>query len=559
MSVVRCRVLHGFYTDSVRLMRLQSALAALPGVEDAGAMMGGAVNLSLLAEAGLLPESARASASDVLISVRAGDEESARAALARVESLLDASSAASVDYRARSLEVALKTLPECNLVAISVAGRFAAALAEEAIERRRHVFLFSDNVGIEDEVRLKQKAARHGLLLMGPDCGTALLHGVGLGFSNRVEAGPIGLVSASGSGVQAVAAALARKGIGISVAFGCGSRDLSDAVGGLTTIQALHRLERDDSTRVIVMISKPPSPEVATRVLAAARSLTKPVVVDFLGQAPPARRIDNLHFASTLEDAARIAARLPGESVEPAAPDTDGFSSSQKLFRGLFSGGTLAQEGLLSLGVYSARVESNLTGAAWPGGSGDAHWILDLGDDEFTQGRLHPMLDNRLRVEMLLQQAKDPRVAVVVLDVVLGDGSHPDPAGDLAPAVHKARLAASQEGRRLEVIVILVGTGADPQGLDNQASAFRQAGARVEFDCQSGICRAGGLICALSPESESPEAALQPLPAPLRVVNVGLEVFYESLLAQEAEVLQVDWRPPAGGDDELALLLSKMK
>ncbi len=560
MSVVRNRKIPGFYCDSVRLMLLQRELAALPGIEDAGAVMGSAVNLSLLADAGLLPEGGSPSATDLLICVRAKDEASGREALQQVERLLESGERTSGGYQPRSLQAALQMLPECNLVSISIPGRFAADLAEKALELKRHVFLFSDNVSLEDEVRLKREADRQGLLLMGPDCGTALIHGVGLGFCNQVKAGPIGLVSASGTGLQAVASALDESGSGVSLAFGCGSRDLSDEVGGLTTIQALQRLEEDRATGAIVLISKPPSPRTAARILDTARSLSKPVVVDFLGQAPPAERIDNLYFVSTFSEAARQAAQLPEDRTERSAVDSAGFASGQKLLRGFFSGGTLAQEALQILKIYSPDVQSNLSGSTREEQAPGAHWVLDLGADEFTSGRLHPMLDHRLRIERLLRSAKNPQVAVVVLDVVLGHGAHPDPASELAPAIQETRRVAAADGRRLETVVLLVGTEADPQDLEKQRSEFGRAGAIVESDCRSAISHAGGLISALNRRQPAEtDVNLLPLDSPLQVVNIGLEAFYQSMIAQDVESLHVDWRPPAGGDEELASILSKMK
>jgi FdrA protein len=367
------------------------------------------------------------------------------------------------------------------------ARSFAAGVARQALRLGKNVFLYSDNVSLDDETALKQMAAEKGLLVMGPDCGTAIVNGVGLGFANRVRRGPIGLVAASGTGLQQVSARIHQLGSGVTHALGTGGRDLSQAVGAVTARQGLDLLSRDPETRVIVLVSKPPSPAVADELLRAARSAGKPIVVDFIGYSPPARQVDNLHFATTLDEAADLAVQLAASTpdAEPALDlNLDRFAPGQRYLRGLFSGGTLAYEALLILqgylpGVYSNapldkeyRLANSLVS--------QAHTIVDLGEDEFTVGRLHPMMDNDLRIRRLQQEADDAEVAVILLDVVLGYGAHPDPASELAPAIARARTGAEKAGRYLEVVTVVVGTDEDPQGFDAQVQQLEAAGARVE-------------------------------------------------------------------------------
>ncbi|RLC79455.1 MAG: FdrA family protein [Chloroflexi bacterium] len=565
MTVTKAEIRTGAYYDSVILMQLQRSLAALPGLLDAGVVMGTAANKDILAQSDLLtPEVQSAVADDLVIVVRAQDDGAAQAALAQVDELLTRRRGTiEQEFRPKSLESAAKMLPEAQWVLVSVPGRYAAGVARQALRLGKNVFLYSDNVSLEDEIALKQTAAAKGLLVMGPDCGTAIVNGVGLGFANRVRRGPIGIVAASGTGLQQVSVRIHQLGSGVTHALGTGGRDLSEPVGAAAARQGLDLLSRDPETRVIVLVSKPPAPQVADELLRTARSAGKPVVVDFIGYAPPARQVDNLHFAATLDQAADLAVQL-AQDAERRMQGLDKiaelglFAPGQRYLRGLFSGGTLAYEALLILQDYVPTVYSNA-----PLKKGQSvlenslvsveHTIVDLGEDEFTVGRLHPMMDNDLRIRRLQQEAQDPDVAIILLDVVLGYGAHPDPAGELAPAIAEARASTEEAGRYLEVVAILVGTDEDPQGFDGQAQQLQAAGARVETSNEAAARYVGRMIKALNPQPPIPN--LQSLAA----MNVGLESFAESLAAQDTPVVQVDWQPPAGGNEKLMALLERMR
>lgn len=572
-GVLRYLVRPGAYHDSIVLMQLRVALSELPGVRDAGAVMGSGGNLDLLRDGGLLPgDLEETAADDLLVVVRADDTDAAEAALSRVDELLARRRVESDrELRPRSLASALRTLPEARWVSISVPGRYAADLAREALDRDRHVFLFSDHVELEDEVALKKSAAAAGRLVMGPDCGTALVAGTGLGFANRVRRGPVGLVAASGTGLQTVASRLHALGTGVSHALGTGGRDLSSAVGGVTALQAIDLLGRDPATEVLVLVSKPPAPEVTSRVLAALRDTTrstdKPAVVCLLGRALPFRRLGALHFASSLTGAAETAASLArgpedptsATAVAPAASTTTSSPSGRKgELRGLFSGGTLAQEALEGWTALFGPVTSNLTApGALPWRSSEpvaGHLLLDLGEDEFTAGRPHPMIDPAAVTERLEREAENPRVAAVLMDVVLGDGAHPDPASVLAPTIR----AACEARPDLLIVTLLVGTDEDPQDLESQRGRLEEAGARVVSDLPT----AQELLLAVGapqPREIGEPVPLSALEEPLAAVNVGVEAFYQALLSQEVEAVQVEWRPPAGGDERLASILQRMK
>ena len=381
------------------------------------------------------------------------------------------------------------------------------------------------------------------------------------------------MVAASGTGLQQVSSRIHQLGGGMTHAFGTGGRDLSEAVGAITAHQALDLLARDPETEVIVLISKPPAPAVAEGLLRAARKAGKPVVVDLIGFSAPAKRQGNLHFVRTFDEAAALSVELAsaGQPDQPAA-DADGFAPDQRYLRGLFSGGTLAYEALLILQDYLPVVYSN---APLKKGqyllknslASEENTIVDLGEDEFTVGRLHPMMDNTLRIQRLLQEASDPEVAVILLDVVLGYGSHEDPASELAPAITQAIATASGAGRHLPIVAVVVGTDLDPQGMDGQIEQLKAAGAWVETRNDIAVQYVGELVQSLEQRASedmdgTPAFAavdLAKIQTALAGINVGLESFAESLRDQDAAAIHVDWRPPAGGDSKMAALLERMK
>ncbi|MGD2251294.1 MAG: acyl-CoA synthetase FdrA [Anaerolineales bacterium] len=561
-TVTKFEIRRGTYYDSAMLMQLQSALAALKGVADAGVVMATPANLELLEQIDMLPNAAQqAGSDDLLIVVRAKTDKQASAALIQVDELLARRrSAIEEAFRPRSLEAAVKMLPEARWVLVSVPGRYAAGVARQAMKLGRNVFLYSDNVSLEEEVALKRMAIAEKLLLMGPDCGTAIVNRVGLGFANRVRRGEIGIVAASGTGLQAVAARIHALGAGVSHALGTGGRDLKQEVAAITARQSLDLLSRDPQTRVIVLVSKPPDADVAAHLLGSAQAAGKPVVVHFMGFPPPAQKLGNLYFALNLSQAASMAVdtlngqgERPGAETAEAAPPT----KARRFLRGLFSGGSLAYEALLGLQLFLGRVYANAPihpsqGLADPLKSQE-HTIIDLGEDVFTVGRLHPMLDNDLRLRRLQQEAADPEVAMILLDVVLGEGAHPDPASELAPAIADVRRKHG-----VEVVAVLVGTDEDPQDLEAQRKRLLDAGAQVFEDVSQALVHINRRLGWARPETIAP-VPLECLTEPLSAINVGIETFYQSLTTQGASVVQVDWRPPAGGDEKLMAILEKMR
>lgn len=481
--VVSARVLPRRYVDSIVAMRLAVDLSARAGVQRAAAMMGTPANKAQLAAGGFCaPSIDAAGADDLVVAVLAETEPAGTAALEGVDDALATRLGGTATHAARSLEDALRTQPASNVASISVPGEHAAVEARRALEAGLHVFCFSSGVSLEDEVALKELAASKGLLCMGPDCGTAILRGTGLGFSNAVRRGPVGVVGAAGTGIQAITTQLEQRGIGTSHAIGAGSRDLREEVGARTTLAALDALGDDPATELIVVVSKPGDPGPSVKVWAAAATSAKPVVVCLLG--------DERADAATLDDAVALVAGklgLSGEELEwtahPTAEECRGRLGSRRFVRGLFSGGSLCAEAQVVLWREGLRVRSNVPlHAVEPldgGAVSHGHAMIDLGTEEFTRGLPHPMIDVRIRAARLAAEAADEDVAVVILDVVLGYNAAEDPAGALAPAIRDALRAARGTGSEPTIVASVVGTERDPQVRSRQEETLREAGAIV--------------------------------------------------------------------------------
>jgi succinyl-CoA synthetase alpha subunit len=469
---------------------------------------------------------AEAAPNDLVLVVR-GEEGVLDGAVAAFEKSLSPADAPKKGRREEeaygSVAEALRNNPEANLALISVPGEYAGAEAMKALRRGLNVMLFSDNVPMHQEVALKKYASERGLLVMGPDCGTAIISGAPLAFANVVRRGKIGVVGASGTGMQEVTCLADQLGQGISQAIGTGGHDLSVAVGGLTMRAAIGLLAEDGETEVIALISKPPAKEVAEAVLEEARKTKKPVVVCFLGAPASSCNQGNLVQAHSLEEAAHKAVALAqGKAPVYVSPTGDDLqiqkqSSSlrarlrpgQKYLRGLYSGGTFCYEALLHLQKLLPALAGNT-----PTGSVQqladihksvGHTVIDLGDDDFTRGKPHPMIDPAQRNRRLLQEADDPETAVLLLDVVLGYGAHPDPAGELAQAVAEAkkRGAAHKNGSKdIVYIGFICGTEGDPQNFREQRAKLAAAGLHLCASNIQAVALAGAVLGGLHPDGK---------------------------------------------------------
>jgi FdrA protein len=507
------------YQDSVKLMQVSTEVADSFAVDRAVAMMGTDENKRMLAESELLDESSLAEfdPNDLILAVRDDDPEQAAAALDEMEASIRGGQGRPVEEvdsgerTPRSVSTAIDRLPDANLALVSVPGEYAVREAWKSLHEGLHVHIFSDNVGLDDESELKSFGREHGRLVMGPDCGSAIVDGVPLGFANEVREGSVGVVSAAGTGLQAVTSLVDRAGAGISQAIGTGGRDLQDAVGGIATQQGLEMLSADDGTEVIVLISKPPGSGTVDDVLGAVSDCPKPVVVEFVGGDPDPIEDAGGVAAETLAEAAGLAvSELPdGESAADVTfdegttgltdPDRAGEAvadrsdpgENRQYVRGLYTGGTLCSEAVALLADRVDDVSSNAgIGAALEDPlAPDGHAVVDLGADEFTQGRPHPMIDSTVRDEQLRRTVESDDALVVLLDVVLGYGAHPDPAGSVVEV-----LAEADHGDWPVVVASVCGTREDPQDWGQQVDALADAGVCVAGSNADAVRLAGNVI-----------------------------------------------------------------
>ena len=473
MSVVVNEVRRGAYFDSVALMRIAAAVKAMPGIEECGLLMATPANRRILADAAVLSDDSKnAGPGDLLIALRARDAESGQAGLVEARRLIDQPKGQQSDdanWTPRTIRSAKAMLPGANLALISVPGVYATAEAMKAIRHGLNVMMFSDNVSVADEFDLKTAAQAAGVLMMGPDCGTAILGGVPLGFANAVTRGDIGLIGASGTGIQEVSCLVSNGGGGISHAIGTGGRDLEGQIGGLTTLMAIDLLDADAGTRHIVVISKPPDPATARRVLERVARSAKSFTICFIGDTG-ADTPTNARHAPTLEAAALSAL---GQTVPSAT--TIHVKPGRGVIRGLFAGGTLCAEAQVVLREAGLALASNaaIGGASSMADAEGRHTLIDLGDDEYTLGRPHPMIEPAVRDDALASALADPACAVLLIDCVLGYGSHADPAG------HLARQFASLPLKRPAIVASVTGTEADPQRRSAQVRTLEAAGIHV--------------------------------------------------------------------------------
>jgi len=473
-------VRRGFYLDSVALMRLSRSVSGITGVIEAALMMGTPSNIRVMTDAGLLDETfSEANGGDLVIAITANDRQAADYALHQANLLLDKpieTGATLGTWRPRTIESAHRALPGANLALVSVAGDYAAAEARKALRLGLHVMIFSDNVAVEEEADLKRQARGLGLLVMGPDCGTSIINGTPLAFANNVPRGRTGLIGASGTGIQEVACLIARGGGGISQAIGVGGRDLSAAVGAITTLMALDALDRDTDTEHVIIISKPPAPDVATLVIERVAASPKNFTLCFIG-ADGFELPANATFANTLKAAAESAfdGRRLDLDTDPMTPVLSRPMVDRHI-QGLFSGGTLCAEAQVVLLAAGEAVASNVpvAGASAVGVYGSGHTLLDFGNDEYTRGRPHPMIDPEVRNRAVVAAIDDPSTGVILLDVVLGYGASENPAGHLHNLIGLRRKAASPA-----IIASVTGTDDDPQHRSSQVEILQSANITV--------------------------------------------------------------------------------
>lgn len=558
------------YQDSIVLMLLTNKLNTLPGIKKVSVMMGTPANKDIFKTGGLYTEELeKASPNDMAVVLDIEDTSLIDGVMKEIDEFLAEQAQGGNEGRgeevAKTWDKALELGNDAQVAVFSIPGTHAALEIEKALDEGKHVFCFSDNVAIEDEKRLKEKAHEAGLLLMGPDCGTGIINGIPVAFTNAVRKGKIGVVGASGTGIQEVTTIIHKLGGGVTNAIGTGGRDLKDEVGGITFKDSIMTLEKDPNTEVIVAISKPPAPEVRDEVLNLLRSISKPAVSIFLGEKPEAHE-EKLYRAYTLEEAAQIAVQLLNKEEVKAVDETlaipaHDLKPEQKYVKGLYSGGTLAYEAamLVNEGLGLTNEDHAPEGFILKNAG---HEIIDLGDDVYTQGRPHPMIDPTIRKEMLEKAGQDPQTAVILLDVVLGYGSHANMAQELAPTIKEIKAAAQAEGRELFVVGTVVGTDEDPQNIHEQEQIMKDAGVLLCNSNAQAVRLALGLLDhplvseeksvnstpAVTPVTIEPSSEMLALLTNQSFINIGLRSFAEAITNHGGKVVQFDWQPIAGGN-----------
>ena len=484
------------YVDSVSLMSISTKANQIEGVTQAFVAMGTPMNKEVLANLDLLTDELdAATGGDLMVVLEVENPDQLDGALQALEDLLARKNndTGASQTRYRTLDAALESDPDSNLVMISVNGTFAAREAQKALNGGKNVLMFSDNVSVADELALKQLAHSKGLLMMGPDCGTAILGGVALAFGNAVRRGTIGIIGASGTGSQEISVRVHDFGGGVSQLIGTGGRDLSAEIGGITMIDAIHALDADPETEVIVLVSKPPAPEVEDKVLAVAGKISKPVIVCFLGSERNESPYANVTFVAGTKPAPLAAVLATG--VDESTLDLHSLNwplieevraklnPEQKYIRGLFCGGTLCDEALYAAlakfpDVYS-NIQKDPAYQLTARSASKAHTFLDLGDDEFTDGKPHPMIDPSNRLARIVTEAADPEVGVLVMDFIVGFGSHEDPVGVTIPAIVEAQRIAREGGRHLEILGYVLGTDLDTPSVAGQIAQLEAVGVTI--------------------------------------------------------------------------------
>ena len=580
--MLRTVVKKGSYQDSVVLMLLTNEISTIEGVKKVSIMMATPANKDIFKQSGLdTEELMAATANDMVVVADVDDEAMLDVIMENVEAFLKKQStsnnASKGSESVKSWDKALDKLPDANLAVISIPGAYAALEADRALDQGLNVFMFSDNVTIEDEKALKEKAHAKGLSVMGPDCGTGIIQGVPIAFTNSVSKGSIGIIGASGTGIQELTTIIDRLGEGVNNAIGTGGRDLSTTVGGITMMDMIDAMEKDETVKVLIVISKPPAQAVREKISARLSGFSKPVITLFLGEKPEYHE-ENFYHTYTLDEAARLAVSLVrGKEVPEATVDVDESefykAEDNKTIKAYYSGGTLANEAamLIKDAMNVTDPPEDIEGYML---QLDGNIVVDLGDDAYTQGKPHPMIDPAKRIECMQEAVDDESTGVILLDIMLGYGSHPDMAGALLPTIKELQAKADAANRKVFFVATVCGTRRDYQGYDEAVNKLKEAGVIVcennKLACQTAIRAIGrDFVEPVKPirpktvveieKNEPSDKLMQMLSEKPKIINVGLKSFAEVCEEFGCEVVQYDWMPPAGGDIKLIKTLNFLR
>jgi FdrA protein len=593
---ISCEVKTGRYFDSVVLMNISERLREEEGVVDALVVMATDNNKKILDELGMLCEKGNAaSVNDLIIAIKCEDYQQGRYILEHLEDYFVQKASDESFVAHPTFKAARTAKPNANLAVISIPGEYAEHVARDVLAEGLHVLIFSDHVSLDEEISLKKIGSEAGMLVMGPDCGVSNLNGGAFVLASITSSGPIGAVGATGSGLQELSALITRAGSGVTQVIGTGGRDLEESIGAITTHQGLALLDNDPLTKVIVLVGKFPSPGITNNLCNSIRKCRKPVVACFLGSDPKPWLEAGAYFAPTMDAASRCAVALSKK------PDIQSYSNpnqfdelrnlaskikskldpNRKYLRGVFGAGTFVGQAQQILSGVLSPLYSNAPfarGIRLPDLSKSIkHTLLDIGDEVYTKGRAHPVIDPLPYRMQILKEVRDPEVAVLLMDTTLGPATHPNPAGYITSAIKEAHSSHQDE---IVVVASVTGTALDPQNYALQRKTLEDAGVYVmESSAQAAIL--AGLIVAEHGKSEELEksawlnpqipAALydgagldfEPLPdslmnKDLEVINIGVKSMGEALHSQGIDVTYVDWKPPAGGDLDIIRLLERL-
>lgn len=580
--MLRTVVKKGSYHDSVVLMLLTNEISTIEGIKKVSIMMATPANKDIFKQSGLdTEELMESTANDMVVVADIDDDSLLDTIMENVDEFLKKQSTTSAATKGsesvKSWDRALEKMPDANLAVISIPGAYAALEADRALDQGLNVFMFSDNVTIEDEKALKEKAHEKGLTVMGPDCGTGIIQGVPIAFTNSVTPGSIGIIGASGTGIQELTTIIDRLGEGVKNAIGTGGRDLSTTVGGITMMDMIDAMEGDDSVKVLIVISKPPAQAVREKISDRLSICKKPVITLFLGEKPEYHE-ENFYHTYTLDEAARLAVSLVrGQEVPEATVDVDESeffkAEENKTIKAYYSGGTLANEAAMlikdamDVKVPPEDIEGYMLQL-------DGNIVVDLGDDAYTQGKPHPMIDPAKRIECMQEAVDDPSTGVILLDIMLGYGSHADMAGALLPTIKELQAKAAAANRKVFFVATVCGTRRDYQGYDEAVNKLKDAGVIVcennKLACRTAIRAIGRDFVEPKKEirakqtkdiqpGKPSEKLLQMLSEKPKIINIGLKSFAEVCEEFGCDVVQYDWMPPAGGNLEMIKTLNFLR
>ena len=472
-------VIEGRYIDSVLLMQISREIEKMQGVSKASCMVATAENISFLEMAGFHPPSG-VSGNSVIIAVEAESSKKCEDAINNAINLIDTGMVQhKTSYTLDDLPDLIST-DDFPVVFISTPGEYAYDVADKSLDSGANIHIFSSNVPIEQELRLKTKGASKGLFVMGPDCGTSIIHGKGLGFSNALEAtGDIGIIGSSGTGIQELSVLMDRNGLGVSYAIGVGSNDLKESINGIMSKQALNFLKERCSA--IAVVCKKPDPSVERALLESMGNI--PSVFISLG-SDKQYSSGNTYVTGNIDDAvSHLMSKIgKGRKIQQEAfPKMKEPGKDRKLLRGFFVGGSLCYQAQAILHGKGIHVFSNAPADEQYRVEKDfdnLNVCIDTGAEEYVAGKPHPMIDPVSRNSFLVRESSRNDVRVILFDIILGYGSAEDPVAGLDKMKNGPVLVAS-----------ICGTEKDSQGYqsirkrleDKGVVVFRSAARAAEY------------------------------------------------------------------------------